>query len=337
MLRDRATEIGALVRRYCSEDLTSLEVDKLAKFAATVVKQRLYGRLRSVARFEGTTIEQQALSVVSRLFKESGGRPALCDALGEFLAADDVTLFIRFQSIAIVSAEQELFQRWGDTDPLSARLWRTLRSALRKDGELVLFPAENPQWVALAAASDLRELCPSATFDEVSRLIVGEYKPGSKLSELAKSVLSQIADADNCQNAVRLDYLFAGLRDVVSETAAQDFASESLQMSSDPSLAIVVERAKHAASQVAAQLLDRYLQAEKLAPDEVERIRRTLEEVVTDLADGGPAQSYYSYLSTHWDGLTEQCYRQQYRTRFEYLASLAQTTFYDAMRKELSA
>jgi len=329
-------ELAGILRKYCRNEHSELEMNRLVRFAAAIAQRRLWGRLTAAARVFGGTVEQQALSSVGNLFRGDVTESPLKVVLEGTLTEDDISLFLRFQAVVTRSVSQELFHRWAESDPLAAKLWRSLQRAIRHDSRFTVFPCDRPEWVALADATDLRENHNAVTCSDVLGIINKVYQPGTGIGDTVESTLGQIAVMQDVRYALQIEVLFSALREVISKTAADELASRVPDRSENHELSIAVERAVSQTRQDIHSKLDRYLKAGKLDCGAVESFRLALGDILTDCVDGGPAQSYYQYLSAHWPALTSHQYRNSLRAKFEYLTEFVRDRFSELMKKELS-
>ena len=79
------------------------------------------------------------------------------------------------------------------------------------------------------------------------------------------------------------------------------------------------------------KLNETYLTKGKLSEEEVKIFRRTIKDMAEDLKDGGVNPGLYKYLSVHFDGLTEECYKQKYHNILEYLSKLLKQNIADQL------
>lgn len=330
------TEVAGCAREYCQGAANRRDVGRLVRLAASIVQEKHWGRLHAAARTQETSVEQMATSVLSGLFRKDAPDSPLAKALANVLQFDDVTLFLRFKSVVLRAASQELFHRWGENDPLSARLWRNLHRVVRQDERLVVFPVDKPEWVSPMNVAELQAGLPPVSHDEVVRIISSQGERHRSLADSITAILSNVVSIPGCQNAVRIEILFSVLRETTSEVMVQLLAKEVPSKRDDPLLSVAVDRATEQVFQNVETKLGRYQGTGKLHPDIVEVFRLALSDLVADCADGGPAQSYYEYLGAHQPSLVLEDYRQTMRTRFEYLAESVRKDFIEAMRKQYS-
>jgi len=257
----------------------------------------------------------------------------LSAALGESLNADDVTLFLHFQRLVARSGSQELFHRWDETDPLSARLWRGLQRAVRHDRRLTCFPCDAPQYVALAASRPTTGELTAVEYAEAVRYIGELTDPRMPAGDVVVLILMHAADAAGSPRVIKVEVLFAALRDTISKIAGYELSRQSARDNDHPDLGIAVAKAVESAKREIRSRLDKYVGDEKLDTCTAGSLRKALDDLIDDLPDGGPAQSYYQYLYAHRPDITPKDYNDRLRTRFEYLADTAQEEFYGFLRE----
>ena len=330
------SEVAAELRRFCRRDGTRTSISLLVRLAASIARQRLWGRLLAASRANGTTIEQEALSVVAGLFGTDS--PAMFSELLQIdnQESDDISIFLRFQAIVTRAASQELFHRWPETDPLSARLWRTVHRVLRHDDHFVLFPSDRPVWTALSEVKDLRPEKPPIDFDALAGTVSGAYSPGKSITALIADILMALADSDKYQLCISVDMLFAVLRQTIIAASQTEEVADISQAAPNPLLAIAIKRSSEKTSEEVHKILTRYHLTAKLPADYIEPFQKALVDIIADRADGFEALGYFHYLHQYIPDLTPEEYRGKYRTRFEYLADIAQTCFFDLMRQEMT-
>jgi hypothetical protein len=332
--RGFVADIASSLRQYCRDDLNEGETNRLVKISAGIAQKRLWGKINAAARIQGTTIEQQALSLMSGLFKGEGISP-LKSALKGHLESTDVDLFLRFQAVVLRSASQELFHRWGESDPLGARLWRNLNRALRHDNRLIVFPNDKPRWVALAETQNLRQPDESVYAEELGQIISDLRVENNNLADIASEALKIIINETRFQHALKIDVLFTAIRNMWSESILRELADVKIPVEADPTTDMIKQQGKKLAADAVNEKLRRLSDMGRISRDELESFNNALNDLIEDIADGGPAQSYFRYLYSHRPGIDNKEYRKKYRTRFEYLAEIAQQSFTEEIKRQM--
>lgn len=325
-------EVAETIRRYCQGQADTHESNRLIRLAAGIAQQKLGGRLRAAASKQETSVEQQAMSVVANLFDRHGPGSVLCRALEGYMQADNTVLFRRFQSVIAQTASQALFHRWNETDPISAKLWRTLQRALRNDSRFNIFPEDKPEWVALNQAEETQLRCNPLEYIDIVRHFSQLNTPNIAISELVYEVLSYPGNGDECLRAIRIGELFSALQETRMHEIAQEFETLATTGSENPQLRLAIQKAAALTKEEISVKIQSYNEREKLESTIVGCFGDTLNDMINDLAVGDLVQSYYQYLHDHWADLTPETYRNEYRARFEYLARIAIDTFYGHLR-----
>lgn len=320
-------EVANYLRRYCDGVLDTRGVHRLVSLAASIVQRQLWGRIRAAARHQETAVEQIATSVVAGLFTVETCDSPLASVFTGAPNTDDASLFLQFRAIVIRVASQELFHRWDESDAMSARLWRNLHRVILHDQRLVCFPADKPVWVCLAEETELQPNLPPPSYDDVMRILNELDTQHKSFGDLIHATVALLADIHDCQNAVQIEVLFSAMRDSLTTTKAEDLATCSSPNYDDPHLRIAIDRATKRVQEDVATMLDRYRQSGKLEPDAVDAFKSALGDLLSDCADGGPAQSYYKYLHEYLPGLALDDYRLRYRAKFEYTADAIRSRF----------
>jgi hypothetical protein len=329
-----ATGVAQAIRACWSGDVDRPVLDRLALLAARIVQQRLWGRICAAANARDVSIEQEALSVVTPLF---AGKPPdiwLCEALEDKLDSDDTTLFLKFQAVVIRCATQELFHRWSETDPQSAKLWRNLNRAIKCDGRLLVFPHNKPEYVALSTMAAGRCELQLIEFESLRTSLSSVGDCRTPIADTVVDLLSK-EECPGKNVVIRIEDLFRALRESIFSGSMEIALSESLVSNRDPCTAIALERATDSATAMLQEYLNRYAKSGKFDDATCANLAGALMDVLKDCADGGPAVSYYEYILQHMPGLSRNRYQAKYRTRFEYLAEKVQKEFYDTLRREL--
>ncbi len=336
MQKKKVTEKALLLRRYCRNECSNFELSRLIHLAATIAGQKLWGKINASARLQGISFDNQAISLVSGLFAGGDTNSHLVKALEGFLDSDDTVLFLRFQSVVRTFAEQELFHRWHESDPVSARLWRNLMRILRCDPGIDIFPCDRPEWVCLSGLNDLRNDTAMIVEKKVAGIIGGLQKAKYSFTDLIKAVLAEIAEDPDCRSAIKIQILFSAFREVADLALREEAEVASTKYRPDPYLKMAIDKSIKATDCELEKRLENYSNAGKLKQNELISFKKALIDILEDCCDGGPAQSYYRYLSVHWPELKQEEYRNVFRARFEYLSEFVIDNFLDCLKAELN-
>jgi len=323
--------VAASIRQFCQSTLDTSSIERLTRFAGTIVCQKLWGRLYAAASERGTTVEQQSLSIIAPLFSAKG-KTRLRETLQEYMESDDTTLFMKFQSIVVNSARQGLFHSWNETDPLGARLRRNLNMILNKDERFSVFPNDHPEYVCLKEGDDLKSDLPCLNNEEIEVIAASIYSRSRRLSDFITDLFGEIKKLDYCSHVIRKDDLFAALRAHKTRMAEDELKKWFTQYNPDPETELIRKKIIASVIPKIEVKLDQYSRNNKLSSEIVNCFRLALADLLTDYTLGGPAQSNFQYLKTHWETMTYDDYRNRYRSRFEYLAECVKNEFVSFMK-----
>ncbi len=322
------------MREYCRGSLDSSGEDCLVSIAATIARQKLWGRLRAASLCNNSTPEEESLSLLAGLFAKTGQSSHLSESLKEFVDCDDTALFLRFQAVVVRSASQELFHRWRQNDPISAKLWRNLQRILRHDKRIIIFPPDKPRWAALADENKTPKAFEPITYDNIEGLI-GECVADHKgLAETIINVLNMATGNPDQTCAVRIEDLFSGLRKALASSGVSDLEKKGQAEFDDPCFRMATDKALKTARLSLEEIIRRYEAKNKLKPDIADLFGKSLRDLLSDYSDGGLFQSYYDYLHEYWPDLSKERYRSEYRAKFEYLAEYVRMDFIAAIKRE---
>lgn len=320
-------DLTVSLRGYCKGVMDKSGLERLIEISATIVRQKLGGKLYAAAKAQETSSEEQALSIIAPLFGSAGPDSHLARALTRFLECSDIELFRHFQAVVVRSASQELFHRWDEIDAAGARLWRRLRWELRQDTRLMVFPAAKPAWVTLnikpESNADLTKIQVTGVADRLNR-------SGESKNAMAEAVVACLKCADlpsDTKPAMSIDELFVTIRENLNSSISMQLVSNESANPPDPLLSIAIEKATEKAQKDTMKKLERYRASKKLPVEILGLIAKALDDLLEDCSGGGPAQSNFKYLSKHWPELAWEDYRATYRAKFEYLAESAQEVF----------
>ncbi|MEW5923553.1 MAG: hypothetical protein AB1746_06160 [Candidatus Zixiibacteriota bacterium] len=299
---------------------------KLIEISAEIVRQKLRARISAAAYKEDTDFKQQSLSVIAGMFTEDG-RNRLVSSLSEFLDCKDGFLFVKFQSIVVNNARQELFHRWDETNPLKAKIWRNVSRVFNNDERFTVFHNDHPEYVCLSGCDELSSELPLLNADEIAGIAADIGHNHISFSDFLMNLLIEIRKLNHCSHVIRKDDLIAALYLHKSMMADEEMKKWSSGHSPDPELELIRSEIMSAVMPKIECKLDEYARKSKLTEEIAAFFCLALTDLLADYTQGGPAQSNYCYLKTHWEWLAYDAYRRLYRSKFEYLAEYVRDEF----------
>jgi len=310
------------------------DIERLINLAAPIASQRLSGKIRAAAHFQGVSPAELSLSLLGELFATGGGRESLIKHLMPILNQDDYSLFMRFKAVIVKTAAQGLFHRWKENDPTSARLRKNFGYALKSLTGVCLFPQDRPEIIISSRKLDDNRELEMLEQPELMQIAIETIRPEMSMPEIIGNILRCIEDKyPDIPRAVSVDLLFSTINEIRLKLSAELWEISRNAENHESPFDIAVEKARESAhSWIDARVSD-YIGKGKLSPEAGDKYRLALEEILTDCLDGGAVLSYYEYLSLAWPDLTSAEYQENHRTRMEYLAKNLQEYFYDFIRK----
>jgi hypothetical protein len=292
-------------------------------------------RLAFTASNESVSPEQLIRSLAGKLFIESGPDSELARAIMDDLDGADAELYRRFESIIYVTLVEELAHRWPEADPNAATLNHSLRSALRRDTRLRVFPAGQARWVTLQKQTmrsrDLRQIGET----EVLRIVLEQSPRCKYLSDMAYAVLTTAGSDSGADCVVEIESLHSAFL----TARVRDLAIASEPREQDSEVSFEIERAASTAAarviEISCERLDMWVSSGKIDTATREMYQLAVRDVVEALRTGNcDGIAVRQWLSRHKPDLTHQVYRERYRS-FEYLFDSAKRQFREEMRRLL--
>ncbi len=305
----------------------------LIDFAAVAICQRHWGRLGWSARRQETSPRLLAKSLISGLFVKSGAESPLGRALENYLSEDNPTLVYRFITIARRTSAQELFHRWSEEDPQSARLWRNLFRTFKKPG-IIGIPPAHPEWVGMIVDGNVNAGATHFTYDEILRLVMENRSARRSQGEDIIYVLKVIMDSEGRCRMVPVETLFQALREARARLIDEEY-DRLVDPPEDPHFRLITERARARAVELVRQKLQEYRNKEKLSDEIVQAYLPAISDILNDYAIDGITLAYRTHLKDYLPGLTDEMYRNELSSTFEYLTALGRDTFFGDIRRQL--
>jgi hypothetical protein len=282
-----------------------------------------------------------------RIFDGTGGGPSFedtaADAIADLFERDAEGAFVRFRRYfgphlgkaeshaewlvllrRLVSrrVQQALSRVFRERDPEGARIRRGLKMAALKHGRWKLETAFGRQWIRLdhgivrPPAGDAGRTLPED--DRLSALACGRFNSRDTLPVL----LDKLSDffMDHPELPARLE-LNDAVRLVRGYRKGAGRPAES-QPSGAPLSPDLVQAVESGRDSLFRKIDKDYKAKGKLDDCSAAAFCKALSDIVDDILAGDPPGPYFEYLRVHLEGLDEERYRAELRTKFEYMAKL---------------
>lgn len=333
-------QLAALLRAWCGAVcVPEPQVTRLVEWAAmAATRGSAAAPLRAAAQQRGSEIAAEARSCLGELFSRQGADSELAIALSDVLCLDDAAVVAEFMAVVNRSVRQQLYKQWRTDDPAGFNLWRLLRSALHSDPRILIFPPGDPAWATAVRDAGLRSDGQTVTTAMVLGHILELSSRRLSVADLIVTVLGRLGDTPGLCRAVRIDVLFAALREAVGREAALELGWGEDAAPAEPQLRLAIEKSVQRARAHVAEITRRYVTDGKLDPVMAGVFERSASDLLHDYAATGIwPDCYPEYIQRHRAGDDNPSYAGTLKARFEYIAKVAKQMFERAMRVEYNS
>ncbi len=321
------SDVSRTLRDWCDGKRAHGSAERLVRVAAEFCRFSpvLNHRIQRAADVRGITFEQLSISLTAALFCGHGRESTLAAVLGEPLADDDRTLYLRFRGTVIQTAAHELYHRWPETDPNAARLDRLLKQVFRSDDRVCCFPKENPQWIALSSSSDHRERQRPWEMRELQGIVLRVSHSCRSLDELVVTVLEEVTLDEQRQGAVAISSLQDALLEGSRTQALESYLCQSGVAGNHIPEQVALRRARDEVSRELKGRLSSLSDGNGIF-ERRELYQSAIDRLMEELSETGQTRWNWQYLAEFSHGLTPEQYRSDHRA-FEYHAHWARDRF----------
>lgn len=327
--------IALAIRAYVENGDNPQANRQITNLGARIIKQRLCNRIMASSAYEKKSVEQASLSLLGGLFMQNArGMSYLRGPIQDYLGLDDIDLFLRFQSVVIRTASHELYHLWKDADQTSLRIWRNLHHSLKSHPDLILFPSDNPRWVALAEEMEIKPEMAPIEFNLLCQHIGEAIFEARGIGAIVIQVLIKITENPSLMRAILIEELFEAFREVYNVSRASLQKRLLLAEPENSLFAITLEKASENALEKVGTIISKHDSLRKMSPEIINHFKMAIDLIIADHSNGGICQSYYEYLKESWVELGKDEYRKDFRAKFEYLADTALQEFNSIMKDD---
>jgi hypothetical protein len=282
-----------------------------------------------------------------RIFEATGGGPSFedtaADAIADLFERDGEGAYVRFRRyfgpymgktgshaewlvllrrLVTRRVQQALSRVFRERDPEGAKIRRGLKMAALKHGRWKLETAFGRQWIRLdhgivrPADGEPGRSLPED--ERLSALACGRFNPRDTLPVLLDKLSEFLLDHPDLPARIELNdavRLVRGYRKGAGRPAEGMTSGVPLS----PDLVRAVESCR---DNLFRKIERDYRAKGKLDEHSAAAFRMALSDIVDDMLAGDPPGPYFEYLQAHLEGLDEERYRAELRTKFEYMAKL---------------
>lgn len=251
---------------------------------------------------------------------------------------NDAEVLILTRRLIVRKTKQELSRIFRERDPEGAKIVRNIKVAIRTASDLHLFRELGKEFIyqstgttgtAAATASYLRRPLPPIPEEILHKTFLDNYRSGDSVSVSIRRLLTAIHSLENYQNFCAIDAVVKMVRYVKFDACRDRLAmGDSVATPADELESKEMEEyITTVMSSLWTRLDSQYLRTQKLPVEKAGIYHQALRDVLYDLIQKRDTSSYYRNLKFYMPALTQQEYRQQERSVFEYLAKLAKKEF----------
>ncbi len=332
---------------YCQADLVQF-IHLAQKISLSYLKfQQVLGKRISGERMEtDVELEDLAMDCIAELFSRNDK--------GEFVQlvryympkyeeADlsDADVLVLTRRLVVRKTKQELSRIFRERDPEGAKIVRNIKVAVRNSDKLNLFREMGREYIYYSNGHDidpidheamngfLRRDKSSMSEDLLNSRFIEIYQPNDSVSTCIRKLFERIYYYEEYQNFLALDSIVKLVRNIKFDAFRErlledDFVAtpvDELESKEIESYISVVMKT------VGQKIESQYLRTGKLDQERADIYYQALRDVLHDLIQKKDNSSYYRNLKYYLPELSQQEYRSEERSVFEYLAKVAKREF----------
>jgi|GEM_PF-4612555 len=302
---------------------------------ATAILRVRFCRFIGMLENAGYTIEAAALRCIEDLYLPVDGQP--CARLHDLLLAE--TQMIRdmseeecqrvYKKCLFLQIQQTLPELLGEYDPQYRKILRLVKEVLSHSRFKRKQSFHEHLYHRVPDVALLLRM-PAMHSDELLIRLIPHVNGNMSTERFVNTVFDILDEQEQYRRLVSIGTLVGVIRDYY-------FMVWKVESGSDRETAPMfdaddVERLLHPVlSCVRNTILHNYLNRNILQPEEARKYEHAIRNMLTDFANRTP-RTWFEYYALEFPGVTQQKYRQNYRTRFEYTLGAAKERFLEQCR-----
>lgn len=358
-----------LIRNICARSYTPSELTEFVsisqKIAISYLKYlEVIGRNIRPKNSEGLNeLEDVAIDCIAGLFirNEYGELIQLQRYFGPKIGTDSCPNEMEFTSmlrrLIVKKTKQELSRIFRERDPEGAKIIRNIKVAIRSSQELQSFKEMGREFIYFNSngnsnTNQMVELEKRETEDlidyqnsKVERLkhsiperllfqhFLETYDPSDSVASMIKKMLAIVCHFPEYQSYLAIDVVASIIRDVTFQHVREKLSND-VDMNSP--LSDLQAKEIEQVNQTIIDLIhhkinNQYLIKRKISPEKAEIYCKAIVDFVNELTQGKETDSNFRYLRRYIPELSQQQYREEERSIFEYLVKITKKS----LRKKL--
>lgn len=350
-------ELSNLIRNicagtYCQSELIQL-INLTQKISLGYLKyQEVTGKRISGERLETEVeLDDLAIDCIAELFSRDNDNQFVQlkryfePKFEEDPDISDADVLILVRRLVVRKTKQELSRIFRERDPEGAKIVRNIKVAIRSSEKLHVFKDMGKEFVFYTnghkidqenvdiddaeLAQYLRRTNPPIPEDVLQSRFIDVYQPNDSVSSAIGKLLETVYKQQDYQNYLSMDIVVKFLRKVKFEAYKEKVKSdEHVPTPADHLESKEIEDYIGVVMELMWEKIDKqYLRTGKLPSYKAEVYNKALRDVLYDLIEKKDNSSYFRNLKYYLPNLTQQEYRKQERSVFEYLAKVAKREF----------
>jgi hypothetical protein len=347
--------LTTLVRKICEGTYASAElihfINLIQKAALSYLRyQEVSGKRIATSRQDNLEeLEDLATDCVADLFMrdEDGLFIQLRKYFGEKLAdgeVDDAEMMLQLRRLVVKKTKQELSRIFRERDPEGAKIVRNIKVAVRTSDDLACFKEMGREFVCFSKYGGngldtttlgkderirLRCHCPPYPDELLESRFFSIHNPNDSVSTSIKKLLKEVQETEGHKNFLSIEVIARMIRCVRNEMFRENVGCDSTDTTPMEYLQLkeINEAKEQVLTIIEKKIQNTYLSGGKPKRKRAEIYKDALIDVLDDLVHHRKSDSYFHLLRNRIPGLTQQQYRNEERTVFEYLAKVVKKEF----------
>lgn len=358
-----------LIRNICTRSYTPSELTEFVnisqKIAISYLKYlEVIGRNIRPKNSEGLNeLEDVAIDCIAGLFirNDHGELIQLQRYFGPRIATDARPSDMEFSSLLrrliVKKTKQELSRIFRERDPEGAKIIRNIKVAIRSSHDLRSFREMGREFIFATRNGAPQhdqgigdELCEAgdALVNQALKMerikhsiperllyqhFLEIYNPSDSFASMIKKMLTIVGNFPEYQGYLAIDVIASIIRDVTFQHVREKLSNDVDWNSplSDLQAKEIDKVNQSIIDIIHAKINHQYLKKRKITSEKADIYCRAIVDFVNELTQGKETDSNFKYLKRYIPGLTQQQYREEERSIFEYLVKITKKS----LRKRL--
>lgn len=358
-----------LISNICTRSYTPSELTEFVTISQRIAISYLkylevIGRKIRPKNSEGLNeLEDVAIDCIAGLFirNEHGELIQLQRYFGPKIATDSLPNETEFVSmlrrLVVKKTKQELSRIFRERDPEGAKIIRNIKVAIRSSQELQSFREMGREFIYFNSngmsndnesteeeqeknkhitdypTSKVERLKHSIPEKLLFQHFLETYDPSDSVASMIKKMLTIVGNFPEYQGYLGVDVIASIIRDVTFQHVREKLSNDVDMNSplSDLQAKEIEEVNECIIDTIHRKINHQYLKKMKITPEKSEIYCRAIVDFVNELTHGKETDSNFRYLKRYIPELTQQQYREEERSIFEYLVKITKKS----LRKRL--